>query len=80
MVVQAQQMSEFLLPMLEFAPSQRATAAQALRHPWLAEVSPPPPAAAAATSAQPHHQDADAPVGGSPADASAANGIRRSSR
>lgn len=72
-------MSEFLLPMLEFAPSQRATAAQALRHPWLAEVSPHPQAAAAA-AAQPHHQDADAPSGASSADFPATNGTRHSSR
>jgi serine/threonine protein kinase len=33
--VQAQGLSSFLLPMLEYAPDKRATAADMLRHPWL---------------------------------------------
>jgi len=32
---QAQGLSSFLLPMLEYAPDKRATAADMLRHPWL---------------------------------------------
>ena len=32
---QAQGFSSFLLPMLEYAPDKRATAADMLRHPWL---------------------------------------------
>jgi serine/threonine protein kinase len=31
----AKQFTEFLLPMLEYDPNVRATAAQCLRHPWL---------------------------------------------
>ena len=31
-------MADFLSPMLDFAPENRCTAAQALRHPWLSEV------------------------------------------
>ena len=30
--------ANFLTPMLEFDPTKRATAAECLRHPWLAEV------------------------------------------
>ncbi|KAM4663173.1 SRSF protein kinase 3 isoform 1-T1 [Discoglossus pictus] len=33
---EATQFSDFLLPMLEFLPEKRATAAQCLQHPWLA--------------------------------------------
>ena len=33
--MQAQGLSSFLLPMLEYAPDKRATAAEMLRHPWL---------------------------------------------
>lgn len=32
---QARDLADFLLPMLAFDPSERATAAQALKHPWL---------------------------------------------
>lgn len=34
---EAYEITEFLLPMLEFDPNRRATAEQCLRHPWLAE-------------------------------------------
>lgn len=33
--VQAQGLSSFLLPMLEYAPDKRATAEVMLKHPWL---------------------------------------------
>jgi serine/threonine protein kinase len=33
--LQARDLADFLLPMLAFDPSERATAAQALKHPWL---------------------------------------------
>eukprot|EP00878_Enallax_costatus_P025924 GHUV01027782.1.p1 GENE.GHUV01027782.1~~GHUV01027782.1.p1 ORF type:complete len:107 (-),score=27.45 GHUV01027782.1:895-1215(-) len=42
--VQARGMADFLLPLLHFDPSERATAAEALKHPWLE--GPPEPAAA----------------------------------
>jgi serine/threonine protein kinase len=32
---QAQALTDFLLPMLEYVPSRRATAAEMLAHPWL---------------------------------------------
>lgn len=35
---EAKEFASFLLPMLEFVPENRATAAQALAHPWLADV------------------------------------------
>jgi serine/threonine protein kinase len=34
-------MADFLNRMLDFEPGNRATAAEALLHPWLDEVSPP---------------------------------------
>uniref|UniRef100_A0A7S3NP35 non-specific serine/threonine protein kinase n=1 Tax=Aureoumbra lagunensis TaxID=44058 RepID=A0A7S3NP35_9STRA len=36
----AQAVADFLLPMLQFYPKKRATAADCLRHPWLYESSP----------------------------------------
>lgn len=33
---EAESFTDFLLPMLELVPEKRATAAQCLRHPWLA--------------------------------------------
>ena len=44
---QAEALRDFLEPMLHFDPAQRATAAEMLRHPWLAG----PPAAAAGAGA-----------------------------
>ena len=38
---EAASMADFLNRMLDFEPGNRATAAEALLHPWLAEVSPP---------------------------------------
>ena len=35
LVLQAVALSSFLLPMLEYVPEQRATAAQMQQHPWL---------------------------------------------
>ncbi|XP_072305631.1 SRSF protein kinase 3 isoform X2 [Eucyclogobius newberryi] len=35
MLEEASDLSDFLLPMLEYCPERRATAAQCLRHPWL---------------------------------------------
>lgn len=37
---QAAALSDFLLPMLRFVPSRRATAAEMLRHPWLQGTAP----------------------------------------
>lgn len=37
---EAQQFCNFLLPMLEYDPKDRATAAQCLAHPWLNTESP----------------------------------------
>jgi serine/threonine protein kinase len=42
-------MADFLLPMLHFDPEKRATAAEALKHPWLD--GPPSEEAAAAAAA-----------------------------
>jgi serine/threonine protein kinase len=43
--MQAHGLRDFLLPMLSFAPGRRASAAQALAHPWLrGELPQPPPA------------------------------------
>lgn len=36
--LEAKNFTEFLQPMLEFNPNQRATAAQCLKHPWLQSV------------------------------------------
>lgn len=38
--VEAQAFTDFLLPMLEYDPTRRATAEECLRHPWLQEESP----------------------------------------
>ncbi len=82
-------MSEFLLPLLEFAPAQRATASQALRHPWLIErpSQPATPDAVPGHRQQQPQQRAEAasPEGSCPtAPAEAApplvNGSRRMSR
>lgn len=44
-LMQAHGLRDFLLPMLSFAPGRRASAAQALAHPWLrGELPQPPPA------------------------------------
>lgn len=37
---EAQALADFILPMLDFDPSKRATAAQMLAHPWLSEAAP----------------------------------------
>jgi serine/threonine protein kinase len=37
---QATQLCDFLLPMLRFDPTKRATAAEMLNHPWLQEKRP----------------------------------------
>lgn len=44
--LQATALADFLLPMLDWAPDTRATAADALKHPWLAgpPALPPPTA------------------------------------
>ena len=47
-MAQAQGLSTFLLPMLEYAPEKRATAAQMLQHSWLQGILP----AAAASPAK----------------------------
>ena len=47
--MQAQALTDFMLPMLEYIPSRRATAAEMLRHPWLREADSASAAAAAAT-------------------------------
>ena len=38
---QAQELRDFLLPMLDFDPARRATAAEMLAHPWLQQDLPP---------------------------------------
>lgn len=43
--MQAQLLTDFLLPMLEYVPEQRATAREMLEHPWL-QISPRSRAAA----------------------------------
>ena len=58
-------MADFLNRMLDFEPGNRATAAEALLHPWLDEVSPPrenaPPAETEAeTGAETGADEADA--------------------
>jgi serine/threonine-protein kinase SRPK3 len=35
--LQAEILEDFLVPMLDFVPSKRATARDALQHPWLSE-------------------------------------------
>ena len=35
LALQAQSLTSFLLPMLEYVPEKRATAAEMLHHPWL---------------------------------------------
>ena len=35
---EAQAVADFILPMLEFVPSKRATAAQMLQHAWLKDI------------------------------------------
>ena len=35
----AQELSDFLTPMLNYVPEKRATAAQCLKHPWLQQES-----------------------------------------
>ena len=35
LAMQAQSLASFLLPMLEYLPEKRATAAEMLHHPWL---------------------------------------------
>ena len=46
-LLQARAFADFLLPMLNFVPSKRATAGQMLQHPWLrGEVAAAPAAAA----------------------------------
>lgn len=37
---EAEALADFILPMLDFDPSKRATAAQMLAHPWLSEAAP----------------------------------------
>jgi len=50
----AQEFSDFLLPMLEYDPRRRATAEQCLRHPWLqARQRPESAAVPAAASTNP---------------------------
>lgn len=41
--IQAEGLASFLLPMLEYVPEKRATAAEMLKHPWLHGVLPRPP-------------------------------------
>lgn len=53
---QARDLADFLLPMLAFDPSERATAAKALQHPWLNG----PSAAAAQRSSRDAHKSAAA--------------------
>lgn len=43
---QARAFADFLMPMLNFVPSKRATAGQMLQHPWLRGESAPQPTAA----------------------------------
>jgi serine/threonine protein kinase len=62
---EAASMADFLNRMLDFEPGNRATAAEALLHPWLDEVSPPrenaPPAETEAeTGAETGADEADA--------------------
>lgn len=45
-LLQAQALTEFLLPMLDYVPSRRATAAEMLAHPWLRDAAPQQKAAA----------------------------------
>ena len=35
----AQELSDFLTPMLDYVPEKRATAAQCLKHPWLQQLN-----------------------------------------
>jgi serine/threonine protein kinase len=49
---QAQELRDFLLPMLDFDPARRATAAEMLAHPWLQQDLPPQQRAAPASQRQ----------------------------
>lgn len=72
---QAKELASFLVPMLDFVPQKRATAAECLMHPWLQDPdsvcrSPTTPARAA-------HANGDvAPAGGEEVDAEAGGGLR----
>ena len=63
--MQAQGLCDFLQPMLNFITSKRATAAEALQHPWLrgelpvVEAPPPPPVAADAAAKDDARRDRD---------------------
>jgi serine/threonine-protein kinase SRPK3 len=50
---EARAFADFLMPMLNFVPSKRATAGQMLQHPWLRGEAVAAPAAAAAAPAAP---------------------------
>ena len=50
--LQAQELRDFLLPMLDFDPARRATAAEMLAHPWLQQDLPPQQRAAPASQRQ----------------------------
>lgn len=72
-VSQAEALTEFLLPMLEYVPAQRATAAEMLAHPWLQGAAQPAAAAAEPAVAEPASAAAAEP-------AADADGIDASSR
>lgn len=55
-------MADFLNRMLDFEPGNRATAAEALLHPWLDEVSPPRESAPRAGGGAAGKVEEDAPA------------------
>jgi serine/threonine-protein kinase SRPK3 len=64
--LQARALTDFLLPMLEYVPSRRATAAEMLAHPWLRGVA--------------RQQEAAAAAGQQDADVAPEDGVQRDSR
>jgi serine/threonine protein kinase len=62
---QARALTDFLLPMLEYVPSRRATAAEMLAHPWLRGVA---------------RRQQEAAAGQLEDDVALADGVRRDSR
>eukprot|EP00873_Tetraselmis_striata_P021100 jgi/Tetstr1/441364/TSEL_029613.t1 len=72
---EAKELASFLVPMLDFVPQKRATAAECLMHPWLQD--PDSVCRSPTTPARATHANGDvAPAGGEEVDAEAGGGLR----